>query len=327
MRVVHRGRDPKYSWSPGPAYAAIGSHAYRDQRPIYPGIGDTSFEAMDEQERRVKLKAFLRARRASLRPEALGMEAGPRRRTPGLRREEVAAAARVGVTWYTWLEQGRSIQPSRDALKRIARALRLTPTDESYFFLLVGEAPLPPPPTDAFAVDSHLRSMIDGCGIPVMLWGPFGDVLAYNEQADTLFSFDDYEGPFRANHIWRLFMDPKRRLLYEDFEGVAIRTVSYFRVLAASQSARPAFVELLDALRTHSQDFERLWSESTASAPLDRLDWGLRHPRLGRLRLARVALLLATEPDLTVVMLSGADAKTAAVLSRLTRKADLAPPP
>src|SRR4051812_6354195 len=254
----------------------MGSKEYRDQRRAYPGIGDAIFEAMDEQERRVKLKAFLRARREALRPEAVGLESGPRRRTPGLRREEVAATARVGVTWYTWLEQGRSIQPSRDALKRIARALRLTPTDESYFFLLVGEAPLPPPPTDAFAVDPHLRSMMDGCRIPVMLWGPFGDVLAYNEQADALFSFDDYEGPFRTNQVWRLFMDPKRRLLYENFEDVASRTASYFRLLAASQSARPAFVELLEALRTHSKDFERVWNESTAPAPLDRVELRLR---------------------------------------------------
>src|SRR3954469_8365742 len=272
---------------------------------------------MDEQERRGKLKGFLRAGREALRPEAVGLESGPRRRTPGLRREEVAATARVGVTWYTWLEQGRSIQPSRDALKRIARALRLTPTDESYFFLLAGEAPLPPPPTDAFAVDPHLRSMLDGRRIPVMLWGPFGDVLAYNEQADALFSFDDYQGPFRTNQVWPLFMDTKRRLLYENFEDVAMRTASYFRLLAASQSARPAFVELLEALRTHSKDFERVWNESTAPASLERLELRLRHPRLGRLRLARVALLLATEPDLTILMLSGAHAKTAAVLSRL----------
>ena len=87
---------------------------------------------------RTELKAFLRTRRAALTPEAAGLPRGSRRLTPGLRREEVAALAEVGVTWYTWLEQGRAINVSAAALTRIARALSLSPTDEAYLFALMG---------------------------------------------------------------------------------------------------------------------------------------------------------------------------------------------
>jgi transcriptional regulator with XRE-family HTH domain len=275
---------------------------------------------MDDEERRKQLKAFLRARREALSPAALGLEAGPRRRTPGLRREEVAAIARVGVTWYTWLEQGRSIQPSRDALQRIARALRLTPTDERYFFLLAGEAPLPHAPTRDFVVHPYLRTMMDTSRSACLLWGPYLDVLAYNRAADAIYDFDGWEGPFARNLAWRLFMDPKRRALYVDFDEVAVRVVATLRASAAARTGQPELQRLVDGLRTNSKEFNRLWQdEANPTASLDRFEMRLRHPRLGRLRLERLVLLLATEPDLTLVILSGADEKTAQVLSRLSR--------
>jgi transcriptional regulator with XRE-family HTH domain len=279
---------------------------------------------MDEVERREQLKTFLRARREALRPETFGLETGARRRTPGLRREEVAALARVGVTWYTWLEQGREIQPSRDALSRIARALRLTPTDESYFFVLAGEGPAPALPTQAFAVDPHLKSMMNTCGCACVLWGPFLDVLAYNHAAGVIFGFDndDCEGPFAMNQGWRAFMVPSARALYEDFEDVAARVVVSFRAHAASRGASPALQRLVDDLRSNSKEFARLWKDSTLSAsPYARFQLRLRHPRLGRMKLARVPLTLATEPDLTLLTLVGADKRTAEVLSRLTDQA------
>ena len=95
---------------------------------------------MQHSRQRTELKAFLRSRRAALAPEAVGLPRGGRRLTPGLRREEVAALAEVGLTWYTWLEQGRAINVSAAALARIARALRLDATDEAYLFSLAGLA-------------------------------------------------------------------------------------------------------------------------------------------------------------------------------------------
>jgi hypothetical protein len=154
-----------------------------------------------------------------------------------------------------------------------------------------------------------------------MLWGRQLDVLAYNRGADTIFSFDSYDGPFATNQAWRLFMDPKRHALYEDFEDIAARTAAALRARAAERAGQPDLEGLIDALRTNSKEFARLWDETKATAPLERFELRLRHPRLGRLRFARVALLLATEPDLTLVMLAGADARTASALSRLSRRA------
>jgi transcriptional regulator with XRE-family HTH domain len=276
---------------------------------------------MNHAERREKLKAFLRARRAAMLPETLGLALGAssRRRTPGLRREEVAVAAGVSVTWYTCLEQGRDVRPSREALKRIGRALGLTQSDQSYLFMLAGEEPPPPSPTRAFSVDPHLRSLMDACQVPVLVWGHNAETVAYNQMADAIFDFDDYRGPFATNHAWRLFMDPKRRALYEDFDDAAARMVAFLRTRAASPSPDPGLDRLVEALRAKSKDFERLWND-TDTIPLGRLELRLRHPRLGRLRLSRVALSLASEPDITIVMLSGTDAKTASVLSRLANR-------
>jgi transcriptional regulator with XRE-family HTH domain len=284
---------------------------------------------MDDSERREQLGTFLRTRREALRPEAFGLETGSRRRTPGLRREEIAAVARVGVTWYTWLEQGRDIQASPDALRRIARALRLTPTAESYFFVLAGEGPAPAAPTQAFVVDPPLRAMMDTSGGACVLWGPYIDVLAYNHAANALFSYDeeDKASPFAMNQGWRLFMNPKVRSLYENFDKLAIGVVISFRALAASRGASPALQALVDELRSKSKDFERLWRDPSLEAsgmmlsPYARFEVRLKHPRLGRLRLGRVPLVLATEPDLTLLTLVGADKRTADVLARLTDEA------
>ena len=287
---------------------------------------------MDAAERREQLKAFLRARREALRPEQLGLEVGARRRTPGLRREEVAALARVGVTWYTWLEQGRDIQASPDALSRIARALRLAPNDASYFFVLAGEGPAPAPPTQAFVVDAHLRTMMDTCGGACVLWGPFIDVLAYNHAANAMFFYgdDDIDSPFAMNQGWRAFLNPRVRALYENFDEIAAGVVISFRALAAKRNASPALQSLIDDLRRRSKDFARMWKDSKLGSgperqfllsPYARFEIHLKHPRLGRLRLGRVPLVLATEPDLTLLTLVGADAPTAEVLKRLANEA------
>lgn len=245
--------------------------------------------------------------------------AGARR---GLRREEVSVLARVGITWYTWLEQGRDIQPSRDALRRIARALRLSPTDESYLFVLAGEGPVPPPPTKTFEVHPYLRAMMDTCRGACILCGPYLDVIAYNHAANVIFGYDDCEGPFGMNQGWRAFMNPRTRALYKDFDEVAARVVATFRASAASRSAPPALQRLVDDLRARSEVFERLWKDTAVQvAPLDRFEMELGHPRLGRLKLGRVPLLLATEPDLMLVTLLGADKRTADVLARLADEA------
>src|SRR5215472_10552631 len=117
---------------------------------------------MQESERRQALADFLRKRRACLAPSDVGLPPGTRRRTPGLRREEVAQLASVGTSWYVWLEQGRNVHPSAQVLESLAQALRLAPNERRHLFLLAGQ-PLPPPPVspEEESVSPALQQMVD----------------------------------------------------------------------------------------------------------------------------------------------------------------------
>src|SRR5260221_14761914 len=116
---------------------------------------------MDERERRQALAAFLRTRRARLQPADVSLPARSRRRTPGLRREEVAQLANVGVSWYTLLEQGRDIHPSREVLQSIADALQLTPDEQQHLFLLANQQPLVETHISDDQVSPALRRVLD----------------------------------------------------------------------------------------------------------------------------------------------------------------------
>jgi transcriptional regulator with XRE-family HTH domain len=276
---------------------------------------------MDNAARRFELKTFLRARREGLLPESVGLIRGRRRRTPGLRREEVASMADVGVTWYTWLEQGREISVSREALLRIARALRLTPTDEAYLLCLAGLDPPPGAPSSRlYSAEPHLKAVLDALrGVPAIVFGLCLDVLTFNPLADAIFDFGGVEGPFADNHAWRLFMDHKRRALYRnDWEEAARRCVGFLRVRHAKHFGDARFEALLGNLRAGSREFVRFWNDGRTSG-LDTIEVRLHHAHLGLLKVGLVRFLLPMEPDCIVSTLPPADAKTGTVFARLAR--------
>ena len=177
---------------------------------------------MDTTERRAELGALLKARRAAIAPEAVGLPRGHRRLTPGLRREELASLANIGVTWYTWLEQGREIKISPAALGRIAGALQLSPTDEAYLFLLAGLEPQTRKTLDD-AVPSWVQLTLDMFRGPAMAFNARLDVLTFNRLADALYEFDDGLAPFPRNHLWNAFANPRRQRLYVDWDDVTVR--------------------------------------------------------------------------------------------------------
>src|SRR5271166_4946470 len=179
-----------------------------DKTTCYPSIGSATVIPSIMNTSRDELAKFLRARRAALQPEMFGFSSGKRRRTPGLRREEVASLALVGVTWYTWLEQGRDIRVSAGVLDRTAKALRLSPSDTTYLFVLAGYVR---PETDASTsqVDARLQQIIDGFTAgPAMISNGRFDCVAFNHLADIIYQWDAYKGPFARNFLWRSFMDP-----------------------------------------------------------------------------------------------------------------------
>lgn len=176
--------------------------------------------------------------------------------------------ADVGVTWYTWLEQGREISVSRAALQRIARTLRLTPTDEAYLLCLAGLEPARAASSSRlYSAEPHLKTVLDAlCSVPAIVFGVCLDVLTFNRLADAIFDFDSGEGPFANNHAWRLFMDHKRRTLYRnDWEDAARRCVGFLRVRHAKHIGDPRFEALLENLRTGSREFVRFWNDARTS--------------------------------------------------------------
>jgi transcriptional regulator with XRE-family HTH domain len=266
--------------------------------------------------RRAELKAFLRARRAALAPEREGLSRGTRRLTPGLRREEVASLANVGLTWYTWLEQGRKINVSADTLRRVSRALRLSASDQVYLFTLAG---LPPPPATRRPAGENLsiwQRVLDGfTSGPAVMFGPSFDVLAYNALWDVIYAFDGCHGPFAHNHVYRMFMDPRRLHLYADYDAVTHNMVGLLRAHYANHVGDPQFEQLVDELQRVSAAFARLWKDRQTQ-PLEMFALRLRHETLGRLALHVVRVPADTAPGALVFLGPPADAQSAAVLTK-----------
>lgn len=265
--------------------------------------------------RRALLKSFLRGHRAALRPEELGVRASTRRRTPGLRREEVAAAADVGVTWYTFLEQGRDIRVSSDALDRIAHALRLSESDTAYLFSLADVA-RPEAAQPAEAIDPRFAQVVQVIARPAFVLNPRGDVVAYNAMADAIYRFSAGTGPFGANHLWRFFTDPARRNLYADWPEAPDAAVGLFRANYASRVGDPYFEELIAALTAASADFRATWQRETTISirPGSAI---LTSPRFGRMTIHSVRFTMPGLPGYILFVLLPADRATERAFARL----------
>jgi transcriptional regulator with XRE-family HTH domain len=270
------------------------------------------------ERRRAELADFLRRRRASISPEDVGLPGGGRRRTPGLRREEVAGLAGVGTTWYTWLEQGRDVRASLEVLESISRALRLTPAERTHLVLLGrGEDP-PPCKTPAERVSVTLRRVIENLGPnPAFVLGRRWDYLAWNRAA--LAVLGDIERVPRAqrNHIWRHFMDPARREWLPDWERSARLLVAKFRADSAMHLGDPEFEQLILALTQSSPEFCKAWKRhEVARTGVGRKE--IQHPVVGKMVFEHAVMHPAEAPDQRLTLYSPlADHDTAAKLARL----------
>lgn len=259
--------------------------------------------AVNGEQRRAELADFLRRRRASLKPEDVGLPNGGRRRTPGLRREEVAQLAGVGTTWYTWLEQGRDVRASFDVLEGISRALRLTPAERTHLILL-GRGEEPParkPPAERVA--PTLRRVIENLGAhPAYVMGRRWDYLAWNHAATVLLGDLDSMPRAARNHIWLTFMDPARRDLFVDWERSCRLIVAKFRADSARHLGDPSFDELINALRKSSPEFSKIWKrhEVGSMGVVGRKE--LRHPVEGRLVCEHAVLRPDEAPEQRLIL-------------------------
>ncbi len=260
---------------------------------------------MQKNERRQALAVFLRKRRASLSPSEVDLPPGLRRRTLGLRREEVAQLANIGTSWYVWLEQGRDVHPSAQVLESLAQALRLTPNERRHLFLLAGQ-PLPPPLSPAEEnISPGLQQMLDDLNpSPAYILGRRYDYLAWNKAADGLFSISDTlsdtSSPYARNMVWRLFTSLTMRER-PNWEIVARATLAEFRAASARYPADPWFEELIEELKQVSPEFCRWWPHHDVRSALDGLKV-IKHSTLGSLEFEHFTLQVLTNPDIRIMI-------------------------
>lgn len=258
---------------------------------------------------REQLADFLRRRREAIRPAEVGIAAGPRRRTAGLRREEVAMLAGMSVDYVVRLEQGRSSQPSVQLLGALARALRLTDDERSHLFHLAGHQP-PPAEGIASLARAGLVRLLDLVGdTPAMVLSDLGEVLAQNRMSILLSG--DHTGLTgdRRYVAYRYFTEPAIRDLHGtgEWQRHARQQVADLRAVAGRRAGDPAVTGLIDRLRAASDDFRRLWAEhEVAVRRADRKTF--RHPRVGRITMDCETLVT---PDLgqQLLVLTPADAE------------------
>ncbi len=270
-----------------------------------------------EVERRRELSSFLRTRRARLGPEEAGLPPGSRRRTPGLRREEVAQLAGVGVTWYTWLEQGRPINVSAQVLEAVARSLRLDASERSHLFTLAG---VPDPVGSRFAETCApaVREVVEALDpYPAFLVTARYDILAWNRAEAALKG--DYGGlPERyRNLLWMVFTQPAWRDLIVDEDEIA-HVVGKFRSAMAEHVGEPAWTDLVAELSARSPEFALLWERHDVSGPAARVKRFL-HPVVGLVRLAYTTLLVSERPGVRLLVGTPTDEGSRTAMARLAQ--------
>ncbi|RKG99496.1 XRE family transcriptional regulator [Corallococcus carmarthensis] len=244
---------------------------------------------------RAELARFLRSRRERLHPEDVGLSSGSRRRTPGLRREELARLADVGVSWYTWLEQGRDIHVSEPLLERLVVALRLTPTERLHLFELAHGRPAPRPVSSPDSVSDALQRLLDAHPFPALVSTRRWDIVAWNAAATVLYADLAQPAAEERNGLWALFMNPDRRASMPSWEEAVRRAVAGFRMDAARAADRSEFDALVEKLQAASPEFARLWSEHDVVETPSMLKVILL-PELGPIEFENVTLTYS-EPD------------------------------
>jgi transcriptional regulator with XRE-family HTH domain len=268
-------------------------------------------------ERRTELADFLRAHRARIRPAQFGLPARVRRRTPGLRREEVAELIGVGVTWYTWLEQGRDIRVSVEVLEALARVLQLSADERAYLFAL-SHRPLPPAAaSDRAPVSPVLQTMLDALEpYPANLRDDRWYVLAWN-RAESLIADWAALPPVQRHVVWNMFTNLRLRQMAVDWSGDARTQLALFRMASRRHAGASWLAELSDHLQQSSPQFRTWWSQHEVQRQRERAIV-LQHPRVGRLVLQRVVCTVESNPSLSLrVLVPLPDADTAAKLHRL----------
>ena len=260
---------------------------------------------------RRELAEFLRSRRRQVDPRGAGLPAGGARRTPGLRREEVALLSGVSHTWYTWLEQGRDIRPSRQVVDALARTLRMSPAEHEYVLRLAGHGGTPQPHPDG-GMPAHVQRLLDALG-PSPAYAITADwsIAGWNRAYQRLYPGVAAVPAGERNLLWLVFTDPAVRALLADWPTDSRRFLTQFRAEVGPRLADPVVVDLVARLQAASPHFRAGW----ASHDVDRFSSAERrfeHPEVGSLLLEHHQLTPADAPGLQLVVYTAVEGSDAA---------------
>lgn len=255
---------------------------------------------------RAELGRFLKARRAKVRPEEVGLAPGPRRRTPGLRREEVALLAGVGITWYTWLEQGRPINASVQILDAIARTLRLDHAERDHLYRL---ADVPSIPDDASGdcLAPEVQIVLDGMvGLPAAVYNGRYDLLASNRSYRALFPSMAVAPPGECNALWQMSTVPACCCALSNRDVELPQMVATFRAAFARHLGEPAWTAFVRRLCAASPDFARLWATHDVAGPSTRLKL-FQHVLGGVLKTISTSFAVSAMPEARMIVYTPVD--------------------
>jgi transcriptional regulator with XRE-family HTH domain len=260
--------------------------------------------------RRAELAAFLRSRRERISPEEAGLAPGLRRRTAGLRREEVAQLSGVGVTWYTWLEQGRPIRASAQVLDAVARTLRLDPQERDHLYRLADPSSGPPatPPDGLFAPE--IQQILDGLTtLPASIVNERFDLLAWNAAYAVLFPGVIAAPAEHRNTLWLCFTHPACCHPFLNRADQLGRMVAQLRAAYGRHVGEPAWTGFVRRLQAASPDFARMWAEHEVANPATYVKL-FRHPVYDRLAVTTNSLAVMAMPGTRMVVYTPADEAT-----------------
>ena len=272
-----------------------------------------------------RLGSYLKDRRTRLDPAAFGFSG--RRRTPGLRREEVAQRANISATWYTWLEQGRGGAPSSDVLNRIANGLMLTDAEREHLFMLgLGRTPevLYKP---AAGVTPRLQRVLDSLEVcPALIKTATWEVVAWNKAAAMVLTDYGKLPPGERNILRSIFLNPAARAMQHDWEGLARSVVGAFRADAARAGAVSEVAALVDELCRVSPQFKTFWLENDVRLNSEGTK-RIKHPKLGSIELEYSSFAVDGRPDLSMIVYNPVDVAVADRILALVRSGGRTPLP
>ncbi|MEY9953793.1 helix-turn-helix transcriptional regulator [Leifsonia sp. EB34] len=253
---------------------------------------------MDSTGRREELRAFLMARRAQVTPEDAGIPGGSRRRTPGLRREEVALLAGVGVSWYQWLEQGRDITVSPQVLDAVSRVLRLNEAERRHLYVLAGLNPPLGSSWERPQLTAGLERLIEGwMPKPAHLVDRYWNLIATNEAARLVLG---YRRGQNDNCVASFFLDPMFHALDRNWDATARIVAAQYRAAMSEHPGDTGFAEIVDDLLDRSREFAELWALHEAM-PAVTMTKVLDHPVAGELHFESTQLQVPGQSELIMV--------------------------